>query len=295
MALPAGQASHGSQAGHALTFTPDHPAGAGHDRWHLLEKRQCRLSGRGPPLDDRDPRPTGRYGIDPALLTRAERLQYEGYLGREAMNAAIIQLAKDGLTIRAIVRQTGCSRKTARQVLRGERSDVFRCGRARSSPGSSSSTASGVPDAARGAELWRRLKALGFRGSLRVVSEWATRRRRSERSPSGHVGRTPSARRLARLMTSGRSQLSKADAIMVAAIETALPSLAKARELVERFQTMVRSRSGDDLEAWIGNATGSALAPFATGIRADREAVAAAIAEPGRTARPRARSPGSSS
>ena len=30
-----------------------------------------------------------------------------------------------------------------------------------------------------GAELWRRLKNQGFRGSLRVVSEWATRRRRA--------------------------------------------------------------------------------------------------------------------
>jgi hypothetical protein len=29
MALPAGQPSHGSQAGHALTFTPDHLVGAG--------------------------------------------------------------------------------------------------------------------------------------------------------------------------------------------------------------------------------------------------------------------------
>ena len=31
-----------------------------------------------------------------------------------------------------------------------------------------------------GAELWRRLEATGFRGSLRVVTEWATRRRQAE-------------------------------------------------------------------------------------------------------------------
>jgi hypothetical protein len=31
-----------------------------------------------------------------------------------------------------------------------------------------------------GAELWRRLKGRGFKGSLRVVAEWATRRRRAE-------------------------------------------------------------------------------------------------------------------
>ncbi len=31
-----------------------------------------------------------------------------------------------------------------------------------------------------GAELWRRLRLAGFGGSLRVVTEWATRRRRAE-------------------------------------------------------------------------------------------------------------------
>jgi hypothetical protein len=31
-----------------------------------------------------------------------------------------------------------------------------------------------------GAELWRRLRARGFSGSLRVVTEWATRCRRDE-------------------------------------------------------------------------------------------------------------------
>src|SRR4051812_26316578 len=35
--------------------------------------------------------------------------------------------------------------------------------------------------AADGAELWRRLTARGFRGALRVISEWATRRRRAEK------------------------------------------------------------------------------------------------------------------
>ena len=32
-----------------------------------------------------------------------------------------------------------------------------------------------------GAELWHRVKRQGFKGSLRVVTEWATRRRRAEK------------------------------------------------------------------------------------------------------------------
>ena len=42
-------------------------------------------------------------------------------------------------------------------------------------------------------------------------------------------------------MMSGRNRLAKAEAILVAAIERALPSLAQARELAERFQAMIRS------------------------------------------------------
>ncbi len=59
-----------------------------------------------------------------------------------------------------------------------------------------------------------------------------------------------------------------------------MPSLAKARELVERFQMMIRSGKGEDLNGWIDDAMKSPLAALATGIRADREAVTAAIVEP---------------
>ena len=68
----------------------------------------------------------GATTIDPKLLTAAERLQYEGYLRREETNAAILALSKSGTPIKQIVRQTGHSRKLVRQVIRGERHDVFR-------------------------------------------------------------------------------------------------------------------------------------------------------------------------
>jgi len=69
--------------------------------------------------------------IDPKLLTAAERLQYEGCLRREETNAAILALSKNGIPIKQIVRQTGHSRKLVRQVVRGERHDVFRPGKVR--------------------------------------------------------------------------------------------------------------------------------------------------------------------
>ena len=55
-------------------------------------------------------------------------------------------------------------------------------------------------------------------------------------------------------MMSGRNQLTKAEAVLIAMIERALPSLAKARELVERFQSMIRNGNDDDLDGWIDHA-----------------------------------------
>ena len=68
----------------------------------------------------------GATTIDPELLTRAEKLQYDGYLRREETNAAILKFAGQGVAIKDIVRRTGYSRKLVRQVIRGERVDVFR-------------------------------------------------------------------------------------------------------------------------------------------------------------------------
>ncbi len=79
------------------------------DRWHLMENasrafldavrrsmRQIRAA-------------IGAATINPDLLTAAERLQYEGYLRREHDNTVILDLAKNGVTIKDIVRRTGQS------------------------------------------------------------------------------------------------------------------------------------------------------------------------------------------
>ena len=68
----------------------------------------------------------GAAAIDPNLFTAAERLQYDGYLRREESNAAILAMAKDGVAIKEMVRRTGYSRTLIRNVLRGQRSDMFR-------------------------------------------------------------------------------------------------------------------------------------------------------------------------
>ena len=149
------------------------------DRWHLMENassafldavRKSMRAIRGA---------IGATTISPALLTSAEKLQYESYLRREETNAANGAFASEGASIRQIVRRVGHSRQLVRQVLRGERTEVF--------PSRQSTIDAYLPflDAqwtsgcGKGAELWRRLKGQGFHGSLRVVGEWAIRRSRT--------------------------------------------------------------------------------------------------------------------
>lgn len=130
-----------------------------------------------------------------------------------------------------------------------------------------------------GAELWRRLTAASFAGALRVVSEWTTRRRRAEGSSGTLPSKPPSARAIARLLISRRDRLSSADATPATAVEQAVPALPVARDLLARFHALLRSKSCAGLNAWLADAANSLLGSFASGVAADRDAVAAVITE----------------
>jgi transposase len=250
------------------------------DRWHLMENASRAFLDAVRKSMRNIRTVIGATTISPELLTCAERIQYEGYLHREETNAAVLALAKDGVPIKQIVRQTGHSRQLVRHVIRGERSDIFR---ARQSsldgylPLLDAQWDAGCRNAA---ELWRRLKANGFRGSLRVVGEWATRRRRAEKADARSIQRVPSARIIARLMTTGRDTLSKAETVMVAAIEGGVPALVIARELIAAFHSMIRSKAVSELSPWIDRGHESLIASFVNGVVNDNVAVRAAIALP---------------
>jgi transposase len=192
-----------------------------------------------------------RGAINPDLLSVAERLQYDGYMRRREANETIRAMAAAGTPIKEIVRRTGRSRKLVRAVLRHAEDEMFR-----------SRTSSLEPWLPRLEEIWDG-------GCLRVVTEWATRRRRSELPDSGSAGRVPPARTIARAMLAGRDRLARAEAVMVATVEAAVPALAAARDLVERFHRMLRTRTPDALPAWITEATGSMLGAFGRGIACD--------------------------
>ena len=247
------------------------------DRWHLMENashafldavrksmRQVRVA-------------VGSATINPDLLTAAERIQYEGYLRREDTNAAILKQAETGVSIKEIVRLTGHSRGLVRRVLRGQRSDVFRVRESSLEHHLPWLDAQWAAGHCNGADLWRCLKAQGFRGSVRVVTEWATRRRRAETPDAQSLQRVPSARTIARLMTNGRDTLSKSETVTIAAIEQGVPLLVEAREIIAAFHTMIRKKAHADLDPWLERACASLVVSFANGVTKDKAAVSAAI------------------
>lgn len=167
-----------------------------------------------------------------------------------------------------------------RAVLRGERTDVFRVRQSSLDAYLPWLDAQWDAGSRNATELWRRAKGQGFRGSLRVVGEWATRRRRAEQAKIERLQREPSARTLARWLTTGRDRLTKAETLTVAAVEDGVPALVEARQVVGAFQTMVRAMAPDKLERWLTRAGIGLVASFARGVGQDRAAVLAAITLP---------------
>src|SRR6266702_6600999 len=233
------------------------------------------------------PRPPGSFAVEnPTIepLHSPKKLSFLTVWARAVAAVAPMAtinmgLAKNEVTIKEIVRRTGHSRGLVRKVLRGQRSDIFRVRENSLELHLQWLDAQWAAGERNGTELWRRLKRQGFRGCLRVVSEWATRRRQAE-SADGALSRTPSARTIARLMTIGRDGLSKAETVTVAAIEGGVPLLVEAREIIASFQAMVRKKSLAEFEPWLERARSSLVASFANGVVKDKAAVSAAITSP---------------
>ena len=186
------------------------------DRWHLMENASAAFLQAGQQSFRAIRQALATSTVDPDLLTCAQKLRYEGFQRREADNAVIQRAASAGMSIKQIVRRTGHSRKVVRDVVRGGRTDVFRVRASSLEPYLMRLDAEWVASCHNGAELYRRLKLIGYRGSPRVVGEWKTRRRRAEAAETQMPIAPPSAWSIARLMTVARDHVSNADAMMVA-------------------------------------------------------------------------------
>ena len=127
-------------------------------------ERQRGLSRSGARVDASDPVGYWRTTIDPALLTAAERLQYEGYLRREETNGAFSPWPKTARRSRRSFARPGTAATGARISSRRARRRVPHRQRSsrRISPGS---MPNGHPAAAMAPSCGGVFKRQGFRGS----------------------------------------------------------------------------------------------------------------------------------
>jgi transposase len=250
------------------------------DRWHLFENASAAfLSAVRSELPRLRKALSPEKPVDPEALSKAERIQWDAAMTREAVNGQVLALAAQGVPLKTMARTTGVSRQTIRKIVRGQRHDMFRTRLSSLDPWRVRLEAEWTGGCHVGAELWRRLRASGFAGSLRVVGEWATRRRRDDRFGQS-AGTSPSARTIARGLTVERDSASARIALVNATIETAVPELIAARNVLDRFHAMMRSGDPARLNPWIASAREGKLASLAAGVAADKDAIAAEITEP---------------
>lgn len=150
------------------------------DRWHLMENASAAFLTAVQRSMVAIRKAVGAGVVDPEALSAAERRQHTGWLRREAENAGILALAAQGVAIKEIVRRTDKSRGLVRKVVRGSRNDIFRSRMSSLEPFLAQLETAWAGGSHNGAALWRAMKAKGFTGGLRVVTEWATRKRKDE-------------------------------------------------------------------------------------------------------------------
>ncbi len=127
----------------------------------------------------------------------------------------------------------------------------------------------------------RRRPRLGARGHVNQRNRPTTRSGEDDRSADRRPRKPPSARMVARLLTAERDRIPVAFASTMALIEQGVPTLIAARDLLDRFHAVIRTRAVDELDAWITAARENPLSSFANGIATDRDSVRAALVHPG--------------
>jgi transposase len=190
-------------------------------------------------------------------------------------------LYQRGVPIKAIARRLELARNTVRRWIRGVEPELDRARAGPLYPHLPVLERRWAQGCRNGAQLWRELRETGFTGSLRVVTEWATRQRLATHAGWPASGRSvPSSRRVARMLSADPETLSGTERAFLGRLLAASPDIAIARDLVQRFGAMVRSQRADDLARWLRDAAQSALRSFAVGLRQDEAAVRAALGLP---------------
>jgi transposase len=145
-------------------------------------------------------------------------------------------------------------------------------------------------------QLFRDLQRRGYTGSYPTVARYIQRLRQAQglRPREQHPGpglplvmegrhKPLTTRRATRLVLKRPRQRTNADTQLLAQLQNQHRDMAVAIELAQDFCALVRERQADGFDHWLARALASGVAPlrrFATGLRADYEAVKAGLRLP---------------
>jgi transposase len=136
-------------------------------------------------------------------------------------------------------------------------------------------------------QIWREIRKRGFNGSRRIVSEWATKKRKSMQPSGSDLASEKiipwSASRASWLMAKQEEKLTEEDRQALERMKQADEKVAEAYILGQRFAGMVRERQHESLLPWLEDVAKSkisALTGFANGIKQDLDAVTNALSLP---------------
>jgi transposase len=272
------------------------------DRWHLLRNLGTALQG-GVDRHRGAVRQAARAVSEetatppeplPRPATRVERLRADRRDHRRLRYEEVVQLHQLGLPQEAIGRAVGASPRTIHRWLQaGGPPTHSRPGQPRNvGPHEAYLARRWAEGCHNGAQLWRELRARGFRGGVRSVERWAARRRPEEGTGAADAIRptaawpAPSSRRCARLLGTPLERLDAKEQAFLGHLASLAPDLIRAADIASAFADLLRERRPDidsadaALKVWMETARGGLLDGFVRGLERDKDAVVAAIATP---------------
>lgn len=81
-------------------------------------------------------------------------------------------------------------------------------------------------------------------------------------------------------LTTSIDNLTKSETVPIAAIESGVPLLVMARDIIADFHLVIRCKAENELTPWIDRARDSLVSSFGNGVAKDIQAVRAAIVSP---------------
>ena len=277
------------------------------DRWHLLEncsaavleavkrnmpalRAAAQPASSAPAAALTAVQPAADPGVPPPM-TSAQRLQWQGWQRRVQVHEKVMRLHQQGVPIRHIARDLALSRNTVRRWARGEQPELHRPRMHSLDSWRVMLERHWAGGCRNGAQLWRDLRNAGFKGGMRVVTEWTNRQRLTDQErqhgsadvPAAQPPARPTtypARRVARMLTADLAPLAEPDSAYVERLLALSPALATVRDLAQRFADLVRAHAADALMPWLTDAEQGELRGFAAGLRQDEQAVRAALTLP---------------